>query len=168
MEFPFEIIIRSVCIYLFILIAIRLFGKKEFSQLSIIDLVFILLISNSVQNAMVGPDVSLIGGLVAAGSLFLTNYLLKLLIYRSSTLNKFFQGEPIILIHEGKVIEKNIRKQQISMDALEMSVREHGVSKIEDVDLAYLEVDGSITVLSNNFQKHSKIKRRVHKSLSKM
>jgi uncharacterized membrane protein YcaP (DUF421 family) len=168
MEFPFEIIIRSVCIYLFILIAIRLFGKKEFSQLSIIDLVFILLISNSVQNAMVGPDVSLVGGLVAAGSLFLTNYLLKLLIYRSSTLNKFFQGEPIVLIHEGKVIEKNTRKQQISMDALELAVREHGVSKIEDVDLALLEVDGSITILSNNFQKHTKIKRRVHKSLSKM
>jgi uncharacterized membrane protein YcaP (DUF421 family) len=168
MEFPFEIIIRSVCIYLFILIAIRLFGKKEFSQLSIIDLVFILLISNSVQNAMVGPDVSLVGGLVAAGSLFLTNYLLKLLIYRSSTLNKFFQGEPIVLIHEGKVIEKNTRKQQISMDALELAVREHGVSKVEDVDLALLEVDGSITILSNNFQKHTKIKRRVHKSLSKM
>ncbi len=168
MEFPFEIIIRSVCIYLFILIAIRLFGKKEFSQLSIIDLVFILLISNSVQNAMVGPDVSLIGGLVAAGSLFLTNYLLKLLIYRSRTLDKFFQGEPIVLIHEGKVIEKNTRKQQISMDALELAVREHGVSKIEDVDLALLEVDGSITILSNNFQKHTKIKRRVHKSLSKM
>ncbi len=168
MEFPFEIIIRSVCIYLFILIAIRLFGKKEFSQLSIIDLVFILLISNSVQNAMVGPDVSLVGGLVAAGSLFLTNYLLKLLIYRSRTLDKFFQGEPIVLIHEGKVIEKNTRKQQISMDALELAVREHGVSKIEDVDLALLEVDGSITILSNNFQKHTKIKRRVHKSLSKM
>ena len=168
MEFPFEIILRCVSVYIFILITIRLFGKKEFSQLSIIDLVFILLISNAVQNAMVGPDVSLVGGLVAAGSLFLTNYLLKLLIYRSKTLNKFFQGEPIVLIHEGKVIEKNIRKQQISMDTLELAVREHGVSKIEDVDLALLEVDGSITILSNSFQKHSKIKRRVHKSLSKM
>ena len=79
MEFPTEIILRCVAVYLFVLIAIRLFGKKEFSQLTIIDLVFILLISNSVQNAMVGANNSLVGGIVAASSLFVTNYLLKLI-----------------------------------------------------------------------------------------
>src|SRR5471030_175105 len=74
---------KSVIIYLFIIAAIRLFGKKEISQLSVIDLVFILLISNSVQNAMVGPDTSLVGGVIAALSLFVVNYLLKQLLYRS-------------------------------------------------------------------------------------
>ena len=78
-----EIIFRCIIVYLFIVIAIRLFGKKEIAQLSVVDLVFILLISNSVQNAMVGPDSSLIGGLIAAGSLFIVNLILKYVSYKS-------------------------------------------------------------------------------------
>ena len=84
LSFPSEIILRSIAVYLFILIAIRIFGKKEFSQLTIIDLVFILLLSNSVQNAMVGTDSSLAGGIVAAASLFFVNFL-----YFSISLNPF-------------------------------------------------------------------------------
>ncbi|HVZ58976.1 MAG TPA: DUF421 domain-containing protein, partial [Patescibacteria group bacterium] len=76
-----EIVIRSVIIYIFIVIGIRLFGKRELSQLSILDLVFILLISNSVQNAMVGPNTSLLGGIVAAASLFVINRLLGYLTF---------------------------------------------------------------------------------------
>lgn len=72
-----QIIISTIAVYIFILAAIRLFGKKELSQLSVVDLVFILLINNSVQNAMVGSNSSLSGGLVAAGSLFLTNFIIK-------------------------------------------------------------------------------------------
>ena len=75
MEPPVDIVLRSLAVYLFIVIAIRLFGKKELAQLSVIDLVFILLISNSVQNAMVGPDSSLAGGLIAATVLFGANFL---------------------------------------------------------------------------------------------
>ena len=78
-----SIVLRSVIVYLFIVIAIRLFGKKEIAQLSVIDLVFILLISNSVQNAMVGPSTSLEGGLIAALSLFAVNFILKQILYRS-------------------------------------------------------------------------------------
>ncbi len=78
-----SIILRSVVVYLFIVIAIRLFGKKEIAQLSVVDLVFILLISNSVQNAMVGPSTSLEGGLIAAASLFLVNLILKNVVFRS-------------------------------------------------------------------------------------
>ena len=77
-----EILLRSVCVYLVIVLAIRLFGKKELAQLSVVDLVFILLISNSVQNAMVGDNSTLQGGLVAAVALFLTNFVLKTLLYQ--------------------------------------------------------------------------------------
>jgi uncharacterized membrane protein YcaP (DUF421 family) len=77
-----NIILRAVSVYLFMIIAIRIFGKKELAQLSVIDLVFILLISNAVQNAMIGPDTSLDGGMVAAGSLFLANYTLKRVLYK--------------------------------------------------------------------------------------
>ena len=72
-----DLMLRAVAVYVFIIIAIRVFGKKELTQLSVIDLVFILLISNAVQNAMVGPDTSLQGGLVAAGALFIANFILK-------------------------------------------------------------------------------------------
>jgi uncharacterized membrane protein YcaP (DUF421 family) len=80
------------------ILAIRIFGKKELAQLSVIDLVFILLISNAVQNAMVGPDTSLNGGLVAAASLFFVNFTLKQLLYRNKNFSKLLQGESLLLI----------------------------------------------------------------------
>lgn len=146
-----KIITSSVVVYLFIIIAIRLFGKKELSQLSVIDLVFVLLISNSVQNAMVGSNSTLMGGLVAACSLFVTNYIFKEFLYRFPKFSKFIQGEELILIYNGKIKQKNIKKAKLTMDEIMEAIREHGVSKIEDVDLAILELDGNISVLSNNF-----------------
>jgi uncharacterized membrane protein YcaP (DUF421 family) len=118
--FPYDIILRSVVVYIFVVLAIRLFGKKEFSQLTIIDLVFILLISNSVQNAMVGSDNSLTGGLIAAASLFITNYLLKILLFKSKNASSFIQGVPVILIHEGVVLEENLKHERITRDELEL------------------------------------------------
>lgn len=91
-----EIILRTLAVYVFMILAIRLFGKKELAQLSVIDLVFILLISNSVQNAMVGPGSTLSGGLIAAGSLFLANFTLKRLFYRSKFFSKMVQGESLL------------------------------------------------------------------------
>jgi len=87
-----HIIISTMAVYLFIVIAIRLFGKKELAQLSVVDLVFILLISNAVQNAMVGPDSTLSGGLVAASTLFVLNYIFKSLQYRYPRFSKVIQG----------------------------------------------------------------------------
>lgn len=159
------IIFRSVVVYLFIIFAIRLFGKKELSQLSIIDLVFILLISNSVQNAMVGNNSTLIGGIVAATSLFLVNWVLKNLIYKSKRISDTLQGQPIMLIYKGKVIEKHLGDAKISHEELEATIREHGVENIAKVDVAILEVDGNISIVSQNFKKQTK-KRRIHKSLS--
>ena len=120
------IIGKTVAVYFFIVLAIRLFGKKEISQLSVVDLVFILLISNAVQNAMVGDDTSLPGGLVAAGALFLMNALLKEVIFRSKKASQFIQGEPVMLIHEGQLIVKNLQQEKISVEELEAAIREHG------------------------------------------
>lgn len=160
-----EIIIRSVVVYIFIVLAIRLFGKKELSQLSIVDLVFILLISNSVQNAMVGDSTSLAGGLTAATALFAVNWILKNVFFRSKTIREAIQGSPLLLIYQGKVVEKHLTEAKISRDELDEAIREHGVKSVTDVDLAVLEVDGNISVLSENFKKHTK-KRRAHKSLT--
>lgn len=165
MESILLIVIRSVVVYIFIIFALRLFGKKELTQLSIIDLVFILLISNSVQSAMVGNDSSLAGGLVAAGSLFAFNWVLKNLIYRSKSLGEFVQGTPLVLIYQGKIIQKHLNQAEIGVRELEAAVREHGVKETSEVDLAILEVDGNISVVSDNFKKRTSKKRRTHKSL---
>ena len=158
------IVLRTLAVYIFMILAIRLFGKKELAQLSVIDLVFILLISNSVQNAMVGPDSSLTGGLIAAGSLFLVNFTLKRLFYKSKTFSKLVQGESLLLIYEGVANVENCKKAQITIEELEAAVREHGAKDIQNVDLAILEVDGNISVISSEFQSRSKVAHpRKHK-----
>src|ERR1700740_1175525 len=105
-----EIVVRALAVYFFMIIAIRLFGKKELAQLSVIDLVFILLISNAVQNAMVGNDNSVQGGIAAALGLFMVNYLLKYLTYRSERFSKLVQGEAVMLIYDGKILDANLKK----------------------------------------------------------
>ena len=162
-----KIALSSVAIYLFIIIAIRMFGKKELAQLSIIDLVFILLISNAVQNAMVGSDSSLAGGLVAATSLFIVNYLFKYILYRFPKLSHVVQGADIMLIYKGQLNLANMNKARITRDELAEAVREHGVSEIRKVDLAVLEIDGNISIISNDFKRRTVKKRKSHKIVSK-
>ena len=118
-----RIIFSSVAVYLFIILAIRLFGKKELAQLSVYDLVFILLISNAVQNAMVGPDSTLTGGLVAAASLFVVNYILKQLQFRFPKFGKAIQGEAIMLVFEGKILSSNMKNAGITEDELMEVIR---------------------------------------------
>ena len=162
-----RIIGSTLAVYLFIIIAIRIFGKKELAQLSVVDLVFILLISNAVQNAMVGPDSTLSGGLVAASTLFLVNYTLKYLQYRFPKFGKIIQGDAIMLVYQGKILESHMKMAKISNDELMEAVREHGVKSVEDVDLAIMEVDGSISVLSEQYQKKTIKRRKPQKVLTK-
>ncbi|HZX63507.1 MAG TPA: YetF domain-containing protein [Bacteroidales bacterium] len=162
-----RIIGSTLAVYLFIVIAIRLFGKKELAQLSVIDLVFILLISNAVQNAMVSGDNSLIGGLIAAGTLFVVNYILKFLQYRFPQFSRALQGDAIMLVYKGKVIESHMRLAKITTNELLEAIREHGVEDVAKVDLAILEVDGNISVISHELKKQSTRRRKAHKIISK-
>ncbi len=158
------IVISSLIVYLFIITAIRIFGKREISQLSVVDLVFILLISNAVQNAMVGGSVNLLfGGLVAAATLFIANYILGELFFKSKKFSQLVQGQPLMLVYEGKVIEEHLSKAKISEDELDAAIREHGVEKLSEVDLAVLERDGNISVLSNNYKHKTTRKRKAHR-----
>ncbi len=162
-----SIVLSSIAVYIFMILAIRLFGKKELSQLSVIDLVFILLISNAVQNAMVGSNTSLGGGLIAASALFVVNFLLKQVIYRFPSVSKLIQGEAIMLVYKGKIKIDNMHRTRITHDELLEAARVHGVNSIADVDLAILEVDGNISILSNDFNLKTSRRRKVHKVLTK-
>ncbi|MFD3407515.1 YetF domain-containing protein [Aquirufa sp. HETE-83D] len=159
------IALKSIAVYVFIVAAIRVFGKKEFAQLSVVDVVFILLISNSVQTAMVGEDTSLSGGLVAALALFAMNYVFKRISLGSESMSKVIDGEPVMLIYNGKVRPNALKEASISLEQLKAVVREHGVEEISDVNLAIFEVDGNISVLSDNYRNLTKRKRKGHRIL---
>ena len=144
----FFISVKSIIIYLFIVFAIRLFGKKELAQLSVVDLVFILLISNSVQNAMVGPDTSLLGGMAAATGLFVINYIFKWLLKKFPGFSHAVQGEALLLVYQGKVNEKNLEESMLSMEELEAAVREHGVTPRARVHHISVRGDSPIFMLT--------------------
>jgi len=150
----------SAGIYIFLVVAIRLFGKKEFSQLSIFDIVFILLISNAVQNSMIAANFTFMGGVVSAVTLFVINFLMKHLIYKIPKLSEWIQGHPVMLIYEGKLLHDNMNKARVSVAELEEATREHGIKSIDDVNLAVLELDGSISIVSNDYKNLLKKKKR--------
>ncbi len=141
------IVVRTVIVYLFILSGFRLSGKREVGQLAPFDFALILLISNSVQNAMVGPDTSLVGGLVAAGVLLAVNYGLGHIVANNRTLEKLVRGEARILISRGHVYDENLKREGISHKELLQALRENGCASVQDCRLGVLEVDGTITVI---------------------
>ena len=142
-----EIALRTGAIYLLVLIGIRISGKREVGQMTPFDLTLLLLISNSVQNAMTGPDTSLAGGAVAATTLLVLNYLVAELSGANRRFRKYIQGQPSLLVHDGEVIESHMAREHVSMDELQRALREHGIAQCKDVALAVLEVDGSISCL---------------------
>ncbi len=141
------IALRTGAIYFVVLVGVRLSGKREVGQMTPFDLTLLLLISNSVQNAMTGPDTSLLGGVVAAATLLLVNYLVGELSGVNRHFRKVVEGQPSLLVHDGEVINAHMAKEHVSMDDLERALREHGIANAKDVALAVLEVDGSISCL---------------------
>lgn len=161
-----DITIRCIAVYFFMIIALRIFGKKELSQLNTADVILILLISNSVQNAMVGANTSLYGGIIAAFSLFLINYIFKKVMLKSKFIKELVQDKPEILIHNGKIEFKTLAKLGITSEELEEAMREHGIEYYKDVKLAMFEIDGNISIISGNENlKLTHHKRKAHKSL---
>jgi uncharacterized membrane protein YcaP (DUF421 family) len=140
------IALRTTVVYALVLIGIRLIGKREVGQMTPFDLTLLLLLSNSVQNAMTGPDTSIIGGATAALVLLLLNFLLAEVSGMNRRFRKMIQGSPTLLIHNGQCLTPHMAKEHISMDELERALREHGVACAGDAALAVLEVDGSISV----------------------
>lgn len=145
-----DITFRSAIVYLFMILAFRIFGKRELSQLSIGDLVLIVLISNAVQNAMVGENTTLSGGLTAAAVLFTLNKLLNYLMFRFKGVRNLVQPEPVMLIYNGKILSKNLKSVMITEEELMQAIREHGIADVQHVNLSMLEPDGNISIISGN------------------
>ncbi len=142
-----QIIIRTVVVYLALLIGFRLTGKRQIGQMAPFDLVLILLIANAVQNAMVGPDTSLVGGLIAAAVLLGGNLGLARVRERIPFLRRVVEGNPAVLIADGKLQTEALRHEEIDINELEEAMREHGLGSLSDVKMAVLEVDGTISIV---------------------
>ena len=141
------IVLRTVVVYIVLLLALRLAGKRELGQMTPFDLVVLLIIANAVQTAMVGPDTTLTGGLVAAFVLLGVNRLVDRLGLRSTRVRHVLIGTPTLLVHDGQLVQANLVREGILEDEVLEALREHGVDSPVNVKLAVLEVDGSISVV---------------------
>ncbi len=144
------IAVRSGIVYAILLIGIRLTGKRQIGQLTPFDLVVLLLISNAVQNAMTGPDTSVTGGIVAATTLFVLNKIVSSTRSRFLRFERFVEGAPTVLIDHGAIREANLAREGMTRDDLMQCLREHEVSDPATVELAMLEVDGTVSVIRHH------------------
>ena len=142
-----DVALRTTIVYLALVIGIRLTGQRQLGQMSTFDLVLLLIIANAVQNAMVGPDTSVAGGLVAAGVLIFWHQVINRLRRSSPRFAKLIAGEGVMLIKDGQILQEHVRHAGVTPQDLLQSLREHGVGTVAEVRLAVLEPDGSVSVI---------------------
>jgi uncharacterized membrane protein YcaP (DUF421 family) len=144
---PLAIAVRSLAMYVALLLALRASGKREVGQFTLFDLVLVLLVANAIQPAMTGPDTSLGGGFVIIAVLFGANFLVARLRARSPLVEELTEAHPTIIARDGHWLRKALRREGISRDELGMILREHDLQSVREVTLAVLEPDGTISVL---------------------
>ena len=145
-----QIVVRSAIVYGFLLIVLRLMGKRQIGQLAPFDLVLILVLSNAVQNAMNGGDNSLIGGLVSASTLFALNSAVGVVTSRSKKAEALIEGHPLVLIHTGKLYDAMLKRSNITRHELNSALRQAGCGCVDDVQYAVLENNGAISVVARD------------------
>jgi uncharacterized membrane protein YcaP (DUF421 family) len=139
--------IRAVIVYAFLLVAIRIFGRRELGQLTAFDIIVLLTLSNILQNSMIGNDNSVTGGMVGASVLLSANFILAFVVSRRSHVERIIEGEPRILIHDGKLQTEQIRREMLTEQDLMSAVRREGLERFEDVHLCISEPNGMISVI---------------------
>lgn len=144
----FEKLIRPIIVYAAIVVLIHLAGKRELAQINSFDLVVLLLISNVVQNAMIGDDNSVLGALLGAVALIGVNHLVVRFLFRRAKLDRLLEGEPTPLVRDGVILRENLERELITTDELLAALRRQGVDDPRDVALAMLETSGTISVIA--------------------
>ena len=142
----FEFVVRGVVVYVFLLVMLRITGRRQVGQLAPFDLVLLLVLSNAVQNSMNGGDNSLVGGLISATTLIAVNYGVGLLTYRNKKLEALIEGRPQLLIHNGRLFEDVLQSAKLTHHELNAALRQSGCACVDDVHSAILENNGSISV----------------------
>jgi uncharacterized membrane protein YcaP (DUF421 family) len=141
-----ELVVRGVVVYVFLILLLRLTGKRQVGQLAPFDLVLLLVLSNAVQNSMNGGDNSVVGGLISATTLVGVNYLVGAAAYRSKRLERLIEGVPEVLIHNGHLYDNVMKRAMLTHHELNAALRQAGCLTVEEVHTAILENNGSISV----------------------
>ncbi|HZQ50120.1 MAG TPA: YetF domain-containing protein [Candidatus Dormibacteraeota bacterium] len=157
-----ELVARGVLIYAALLIALRVFGKREVGQFTVYDLVFVLLVANALQPAMTGPDASVTGGVILIVALVLTNVVVGRLA-DVPALHRFFVPPPAVIYDDGRYMLRTMRREGITRDEIEMAAREHGLKDMKEVDRAVLEEDGSISIVGGTSRQRPKRRGRFNR-----
>jgi uncharacterized membrane protein YcaP (DUF421 family) len=145
---------KTTVVYFFLVAGLRLLGKRELGQMNIYDLVLIIVLANAVQNAMVGDDTTLLGGIVAATTLLILNRLLTIVMLRSPRLERAMVGQPLLIVNDGHLLPDRMRKEGVTREQVLAALREHGLGDLHDVHMCVLEVDGSISVVPKQANVH--------------
>jgi uncharacterized membrane protein YcaP (DUF421 family) len=155
-----EVLVRTALVYFGVLLAMRLAGKREVGQMKPFDLVTLLILSNAVQNAMVGADNSLVGGLAAAVVILILNFGVGFVRQHWGMAGRLFEGSPTLVIHDGQIIPAHIHTENLTEDDILQAMREHGVDDIQQIKTAVLEVDGSISIIPKDQAVVTRTRRR--------
>lgn len=145
---------KTSLIYGFLVVGLRLSGKRALGQMNIYDLVLIVVLANAVQNAMVGEDTTLVGGVIAAITLLVCNRLLTTVFTRSARAERLMVGEPVVLVDHGQLVRSHLRREGITQDQIMEALREHEIDDLRKVRLGVLEADGTISVVPTESTTH--------------
>jgi uncharacterized membrane protein YcaP (DUF421 family) len=160
-----EKILRPVVVYVFLIVGLRLAGKRELAQLNPFDLVVLLTLSNTVQNAIIGDDNSVTGGLIGAATLLVVNYAVVRFLYGHDRLEQLVEGAPDVLIDNGVILHDRLRKELITVQELEAAAHKQGLASLDEVDRAVLESGGSICFFARkptpDASRHEELVRRL-------
>lgn len=143
-----EKILRPIAIYFFLVIGLRLAGKRELAQLNPFDLVVLLTLSNTVQNAIIGDDTSVTGGVIGAATLLLVNYLVVRFLYRHEKLDQLIEGKSSVLIENGKLLKHKLAQELLTHTELEAAAHRQGLGNLTEVEQAVLEPGGTISFIA--------------------
>ncbi len=167
-----EKIARPVIVYAFLVIGLRIAGKRELAQLNPFDLVVLLTLSNTVQNAIIGDDNSVTGGIIGASSLLLVNYLVVRFLYRHRRLDELVEGGCETLIENGKVITRHLKRELITISQLQSAARKQGFDSLADVQQCILEPGGTLTFIAKKPQteelRHRELVERLDRITSEL
>lgn len=163
-----EKIIRPILVYFILLFLFRLLGNRELAQLNPMDLILLLLLSNTVQNAIIGDDNSLVGGVVGALALLGINYLNVWAKFRNKTFERFMEGSPRTLIEDGKFDEKAIKKELLTKEDLDTLAHEQGFESLDDIEKCVLDTNGTFLVVGKDEIKDEKFKKDVLQKLEEL
>jgi uncharacterized membrane protein YcaP (DUF421 family) len=167
-----EKILRPIIVYIFLIVGLRLSGKRELVQLNPFDLVVLLTLSNTVQNAIIGDDNSVSGGIIGATSLLVINYLVVRFLYKHRALDQFIEGRADVLIEDGKIRTQNLKRELITVTQLEAQARKQGFDSLSDVQQCVLESGGTITFIGKkpgtDETRHQALMKRMDQLMAEM